>query len=281
MALLGEGLMHIYTLNVSQGQFVVVVGTTEAFIIDTYVPLTTEQDTIHIKAALAKILHGQNLIGLMVTGFDADHFCEAGMKIVLNKYRPNWLMYPKYFKNTDMADRCFTAIKTFEGQQPIDRYPILLRDNSTRFYYKLSKEFTFEIFSPHSGDMGSSNNCSIVCRVQERATGATYLVTGDTEDDRWAGIVRSFGPALQSHVLAAAHHGSQNGITADALKVIQPHTILVSAGIGNQYGHPHASAKQLFRTHAKAWYQTNFGEGQSLNTVADGKTVNTYKFFAS
>jgi len=270
--------MQIYTLNVSQGQFVVVVGTHEAFIVDTYVPFSGEQETIHIKSALAKILKEKNLIGLLITGFDADHFCELGMKIVLNKYRPNWLMYPKYFKETDTANRCFAAIKTFEGGKDIRRCSIVLNDNSKRFFYDLSKEFTFEVFSPHSSDMSSSNNCSIVCRVRERATGATYLVTGDTEDDRWGGIVKSFGAALQSDVLAAAHHGSDNGITVEALKLVKPHTILVSAGVGNQYGHPHASAKQLFGTHSKEWYQTNHDKGQSLRTEADGKTVKTYLF---
>lgn len=270
--------MVIYTLNVSQGQFVVVAGATEAFVVDTYVPLTSEHDTIFVKGALAKILAGKRLTGLLVTGFDADHFCEAGMKLVLNKYRPDWLMYPKHFKETRTASQCFAAIKVLEGQKPITRHSVLLAENATRFYLKLSKEFSFEVFSPHKADMNSSNNCSIVCKVKERSTGATYLVTGDTEDDRWGVIVKEFGAALKSDVLAAAHHGSENGITEEALKLIKPHTILVSAGVENQYGHPHQSAKSLFKRHAEKWYQTNHGVGQSLRTVADGSSVNTYLF---
>ena len=270
--------MNIYTLNVSQGQFVLVTGTTEAFVVDTFVPLNSEQDTVFVKGALSKILAGKHLIGLLVTGFDADHFCEAGMKLVMNKYRPDWLMYPKYFKETGTANRCFAAIKTFEGEKPISRYSVLLSENAKRFYTKLSKEFSFEVFSPNKADMNSSNNCSIVCRVKERETGATYLITGDTEDDRWGAIVKEFGPSLKADVLAAAHHGSENGITEEALQFIKPHTILVSAGVGNQYGHPHQSARKLFARHAEKWYQTNYGEGQSLRTVADGKNVNTYKF---
>jgi len=92
--------MQIYTLNVGQGQFVVVTGDTQAIIIDTYVPLNPSADIVNVKGALATILQGKQLVGLMVTGFDSDHFNEVGIKIVLNKYRPNWIMYPKYFKNT-------------------------------------------------------------------------------------------------------------------------------------------------------------------------------------
>jgi len=270
--------MEIYTLNVSQGQFVVVTGKNDAFVVDTFVPLSSQQDTVFVKAALPKILAGKRLVGLLVTGFDADHFCEAGMKLVLNKYRPDWLMYPKYFKETTTANSCFAAIKVLEGEKSIFRHSVALNDNSKRFYNRLSDEFTFEVFSPHKLDMNSSNNCSIVCRVKERSSGATYLITGDTEDDRWAGIVSEFGASLKSDVLAAAHHGSENGITEQALKLVQPHTILVSAGVGNQYGHPHKSATSLFGRHAQRWYQTNHAQGQSLRTVADGSNVNTYLF---
>jgi beta-lactamase superfamily II metal-dependent hydrolase len=116
--------------------------------------------------------------------------------------------------------------------------------------------------------------------VKERATGATYLVTGDTENDRWGAIVKEFGSSLKSDILAAAHHGSDNGITEEALKVIKPHTILVSAGVDNQYGHPHPSARKLFKQQSTHWYMTNSGEGQSLRTVSDGKDIATWKFAA-
>lgn len=273
--------MQIHTLNVSQGQFVVVCGKNEAFIVDSFMPLNTEQDTAFVKGALSKILSGKNLIGLIVSGFDSDHFCEPGMKLILNKYRPNWLMYPCYFKKTDTADRCFDAIKALEGTKPIRRISIRLEDNQKRVYRQsVSEEFSFEIFSPNKADMNSSNNCSIVCKVKELATGATYLITGDTEGDRWDIMAREFGSHLKADVLAAPHHGSENGLTEAAAKLISPHTILVSAGVNSQYGHPHAAAKKLFRTYADSWYATNTEEGQSLRTVADGQSVNTYKFQA-
>jgi competence protein ComEC len=134
------------------------------------------------------------------------------------------------------------------------------------------------MFSPHREDMNSSNNCSIVCKVTERATGGTYLITGDTEVDRWDSIVRYFGRSLQSHVLAAPHHGSENGISEAALSCIKPHTILVSAGVQSQYGHPHATAQRLFRDHAQDWYATNGNQGQSIHTIVDSVGVKSYKF---
>ncbi len=270
--------MHIYTLNVGQGQFVVVTGDTQAFIVDTYVPLNPAADVVNVKAALATILAGKVLVGLVVTGFDSDHFNEVGMKIVLNKYRPSWIMYPKYFKRTTTADACFAAIQTFESGQQINRVSVSLSKNDSRFYETLSSDFRFEIFSPHADDMTSSNNCSLVVKVTEKATRRSYLVTGDTENDRWASITHYFGASLAADVLAAPHHGSKNGITAGAMALIRPQTVLISAGVNNQYGHPDTAATSLFAQYTTQYYSTNWGGGQSLKTVASAQDVRSSKF---
>jgi beta-lactamase superfamily II metal-dependent hydrolase len=270
--------MQIYTLNVGQGQFVVATGDSEAIIIDTYVPLTPTQDIVNVKGALATILRGRELIGLMVTGFDSDHFNEVGIKIVLNKYRPNWIMYPKYFKATKTADACFAAIKSFETQKAFTKYSVSLDRNDTRFYNKLSTNFQIEAFSPHTEDMNSSNNCSLVCKIKENSTGRSYLVTGDTENDRWSSITRIFGGSIAADVLAAPHHGSKNGISPSAIALIKPHTVLISAGVSNQYGHPDTEATKLFAAHAQKYFSTNYDNGQSLRTDANAREINTYKF---
>lgn len=270
--------MQIYTLNVGQGQFVAVTGHSEAFIVDTYVPLNTEKEIVHIKSALSKILQGKNLIGLLITGFDSDHFNEVGMKIILNKYRPDWIMYPKYFKETKTASACFNVIKAFEGQKPITRHSVVLKENNRRLYTSLSNEFTFEIFSPHSDDMNSSNNCSLVCKVTEKSTGSTYLITGDTENDRWGSIVRYFGGSIEADVLAAPHHGSKNGISAQVMAKIQPQTVLISAGVDNQYGHPDHEATALFKQYSSVYYSTSYGNGQSIRTLANAHEVKSFKF---
>jgi len=272
--------MQIHTLNVGQGHFVVVTGASQAFIVDTYVPLNPTNDIINVKAALATILHGKEFVGLLVTGFDADHFNEVGLRIVLNKYRPNWIMYPKYFKKTKTADTCFSLIETFESQKQFTRVSVSLSQNDTRFFSKLSPDFQFEVFSPHADDMNSSNNCSLVCKVKEHSTGGTYLITGDTENDRWDSIAYYFQRALSSDVLAAPHHGSRNGISAKILALIRPKTVIISAGVDNQYGHPDAEATRLFAAHAEHYYSTNHGQGQSLKTVVSATEVKTYKFTA-
>jgi beta-lactamase superfamily II metal-dependent hydrolase len=270
--------MKIYTLNIGQGQFVVITGDTQAIIIDTYFSYQPKHPIIHVKSALTDILKNKYLVGLMITGFDDDHFNEDGLKIVLNKYRPDWIMYPEYFKETKNASKCFDVIGTFDNQNAkFKRCPILLGANNTT---PSSKDFSFEIFSPHTEDMNSSNNCSLVCKITEKNTGATYLVTGDTENDRWNSIVRIFGNSIKADVLDAPHHGSKNGITEAAMKLINPHTVLISAGVDNQFGHPDSEAMTIFRKYAKNVYSTKDGKdknGHSLMTEVS-KTITTYLY---
>lgn len=278
--------MKIFTLNVGQGQFVVVVGNTDAIVVDTSVPLSPAKPIINVKSALADILTGKNLVGLIITGFDADHFNEVGLKIVLNKYRPDWIMYPKYFKPTKEASAGFAAIEQLEQNKHITRHSISLSENNKRFYGTLSNDFSFEMFSPHKEDMDSSNNCSLVCKITEKSSGATYLVTGDTENSRWEGITKIFGASIKSDVLDAPHHGSKNGITRDAMKLIQPDTVLISAGVENSYGHPDAEALNIFRSVATKVFSTNGNdEGQSILTeilkTGAGLVVNSTKYLPS
>ena len=270
--------MTIYTLNVGQGQFVIVANNREAIIIDTYVPTAADQSTVHVKAALAKVLDGVNLVGLMITGFDADHFNEIGLRIVLNKYRPEWIMYPQYFKPTDNATKCFRAMDELADRNKITRVSVMIKQAQARFYEKLSKEFAIEALSPHPDDMDSSNNCSLVCVVKEKSTGFKYLVTGDTETARWNSIVRFFSESLNIHVLAAPHHGSRNGITDNAMRYMRPHTVLISAGVSNQYGHPHPEAMRIYRDGASVVRCTSENSGTSHVTHCTPFGIMTYPF---
>lgn len=269
--------MDIYTLHVGQGQFVVVRGGTEAIIVDTFVPLNPQVEIVHVKAALTEILsrRPRKLVGLMVTGFDADHFNEVGLQIVLNKYRPKWIMYPRYYKQTSNATRCFRCIQGFEAATSFTKISACVSDSGGRIYRNLCNDFLLEVFSPHVDNVTSSNNGSLVCRIEERSTGASYLVTGDTESERWDSIIYYFGDYLKSDVLAAPHHGSRNGITEEAVRCIEPHTVIISAGVDNQYGHPDEEVLELFENFGCSIFVTNEFGGQSLRTRVTDSEIRT------
>jgi len=47
---------------------------------------------------------------------------------------------------------------------------------------------------------------------------------------------------------------------------IAPHTVLISAGVDSQYGHPHPQALKVYAQVAKRVYSTNMNGGVSLLT---------------
>jgi beta-lactamase superfamily II metal-dependent hydrolase len=263
--------MQIITGNVGQGALSIVRHQGEAIIVDTNIPPVG--DTVaFVKELLVFALKGHNLKGLILTGFDDDHSDDVGVSLILRKYRPDWVMYPTYYKDTKTAGRVFEVIVGEVAARSSSTRPLLKKsvrvDNvANRNLAGLSDRFDFELFSPHIGDMDSSNNCSVVVKITGRGPrGFTYLVTGDTEILRWETISRLYGSALKSHVLAAPHHGSKNGVHPAALLHIAPHTVLISAGVESEYGHPHPGAVRAYSKVAKYVFSTNMEGGVTLLT---------------
>lgn len=266
--------MEIYTLAVGQGHMTVITHGDEAIIVDTHMPFN-EQRVVYVKRALASILAGRKQAGLVLTSFDADHADPAGVTWILGKYWRRWILYPKYFKDTVTASRVFGIIDDIEQQRrrsfgALERISVRVDQLRSRWVEELSPGLSFELFSPHIANMNCSNNCSIVAKVSSdnARQGFSYLITGDTENDRWAEINQ-----LRADVMAASHHGSRSGINTDTLELINPAVVLVSAGFNNRYGHPHDEALELFDDVGAEIYSTH--EGTSWRTYRSWRGLTT------
>jgi hypothetical protein len=197
---------------------------------------------------------------------------------------PDWVMYPTCYKDSDAASEVFKIIERHEkrrakGSRPLIRKSVRVDRVESRLLTGLATNLAFELFSPHMDDMDSSNNSSIVLKLTGLDdTGFSYLVTGDTETERWDSINRYFGRFLSSSVMAAPHHGSRNGVNANSLLLIKPHTVLISAGVDNSYGHPDGVAVQAYQRVAQRVYCTNKtsdGKGACLFTRRLGEDFET------
>ena len=191
-------------------------------------------------------------------------------------------MYPKYYKDTEAATDVFATIarevtRREKTQRPLVRHSVRVDKLDSRYLTGIADNFTFELFSPHMDDMDSSNNSSIVLKlVGTDATGFSYLITGDTETDRWDNINKYFAKYLASDVMAASHHGSRNGVNAKTLLSVNPNTVLISAGVDNSYGHPDSVAVNAYQRVAKHVYATNsVDDGTCLFTRRVGQDFET------
>ncbi len=66
----------------------------------------------------------------------------------------------------------------------------------------------------------------------------SFLFTGDAgvkiEDD----YINKYGSFLRANVLKVAHHGSKSSTSDKFVKVVSPDIAIISAGVGNKFGHP-------------------------------------------
>jgi competence protein ComEC len=104
---------------------------------------------------------------------------------------------------------------------------------------------TLEILPP-PGDPALGHNDNSVGVVVEWGAFRASL-PGDAEPRLWAFWMEGFPELLDPvRVHLASHHGSRNGDTPEALARLRPELVVVSAGTGNRYGHPHAEALELY-----------------------------------
>lgn len=273
--------MDILTLYSDQGSLVGVRCGDEGIIIDGHMPECGYVTPGEIQQSLSIYFKGITVRGLILTGFDADHAHSTGVDWLLYQFVPDWIMYPKYYKDTENATSVFNSIRAHERRRektprPLVRHSVRLDKMNSREIPGLGHNFTLELFSPHIEDMDSSNNCSIVAKIAGKGSrGFTYLATGDTETARWTTIDRLFGASLAADVMAASHHGARSGMHAGSLLNISPNTVLISAGCESQYAHPHGASISAYQRVAQHVWATN--AGNIPNNLLTKRDVNDFK----
>ncbi|MCL1808873.1 MAG: MBL fold metallo-hydrolase [Clostridiales bacterium] len=136
--------------------------------------------------------------------------------------------------------------------------------------YDMGSGASIEIITPvkHYSDV---NDNSIVAIL--RYNDVSVLLTGDMEAKSEKDLLDRFSKV---DVLKAAHHGSKTSSSAGFLGIAEPEYVIVSAGVGNRYKHPHLEALERFFSIGATVYGT-FKEGTIVMST-DGAS---YSFTAS
>jgi competence protein ComEC len=123
---------------------------------------------------------------------------------------------------------------------------------------------------PDAGGELATNDTSIVLQLTRGAFDA--VLTGDAEGEpqRRMGEAGLLAPV---EVLKVPHHGSVNGLTADALAVWSPEVAIISVGHGNDFGHPSpGTLEMLAAAHTAIWRTDRVGD-VTVRVLGDGYTV--------
>jgi competence protein ComEC len=113
------------------------------------------------------------------------------------------------------------------------------------------------------------NNDSVTVRVA--FGGVAVLLSGDAEKSAETRLAARWGENLRANVLKAGHHGSNTSSTERFLDLVAPQYVVISCGIGNDYGHPHPAVLQRCRDRGIKLFRTDI-DG-TVRFQSDGKTI--------
>ncbi|MFA4814860.1 MAG: ComEC/Rec2 family competence protein [Candidatus Gracilibacteria bacterium] len=187
-----------------------------------------------------------------------DHV--AGLVPILQRFEVDAVLLsaPEY------NNAAYEALIEEIGQRKI---PYSFADDDNDFVFgdlKLDVLFPFE---PFTGDtVENVNNVSPVIKVTWKDT--EILLTGDAEREVEEQLLAA-GVDVSADILKAGHHGSRTASTLEFLEAVGPETLIISCGLGNDFGHPHAEILQKAEDLA----------AQVLRTDLDGRVTMKFDYF--
>ncbi len=237
-----DGLTHIFMLNIGQGDsFLIEAADGKKVLID------GGRDTT-VLSELAKILPpGDTVIDVMIaTHPDADHI--GGLQYVLQRYHVELFLTSQTLTDT----KTFTAL-----------YQELAKEHTPSYYARHGMVLTLDthpvtiftiLFPDRPTVHWQTNQASVVGRLL--AGDRSALFTGDSTIPVEHFLIQTEPAALHSDILKVGHHGSKYSSSAEYLKTVSPTLGLISAGVGNRYGHPSVDAVQRLKDAGIPWIST-------------------------
>lgn len=169
-------------------------------------------------------------IGLLVlTHPHSDHV--AGLVEVLRRYQVKKVLMTGVVHTAPDYQAFLGEIKS--QQIPVE-YAVGIQD------YNLGDDLMLKILYPlndlRKQEIDNLNNSSIVLKLIYKNN--SFLFTGDAEElveiDLLAAKID-----LHAQVLKVGHHGSKSSSSPAFLEAVKPQYAVISAGVNNDFGHPH------------------------------------------
>ncbi len=122
-------------------------------------------------------------------------------------------------------------------------------------------------------DAGSGYNDLSLC-VRFDAGSFSFLDTGDGEKAAEKKLLAD-GQPLRATVFKAGHHGSYTSNSKELMMAVRPEIVVISCGLGNEYGHPHKEAMESFEACGADIYRTDM-QGTVVVAASESGEVTVY-----
>lgn len=160
---------------------------------------------------------------VIASHYDADHL--NGIVGVLHAFPCEKVLAADYTTDTKIYESFLSVV---DEKNITVEYP-----DMGEVYSFGEAEFT--IVCPDAYDYDDANDNSIGIRLVHGEN--SFLICGDAGEKVEDVMVHS-GLNIQADVYMASHHGSAGSSSEEFLRGVAPEVVVISAGLGNSYGHP-------------------------------------------
>ncbi|MBO4913701.1 MAG: DNA internalization-related competence protein ComEC/Rec2 [Oscillospiraceae bacterium] len=223
-----SGSLHVVTLDVGQGQCVVLYSRGSAAMIDCGSKSYGNAGTV--AADYLRSIAVDRLESVVLSHYHSDH--SNGLGVLLARVDVGELVLPDIEEGDELRAEVLSLAQ---------KYGV-----NVRFIYETETiplgSAEIKVFPPAS-EVDMNEEClSVLC------TAGTFdaLFTGDMDaNTEYLLIAKNELPDVE--MLMAGHHGSRWSTGGDLLAEVTPEIAVISCGVGNSYGHPHQETLYALR----------------------------------
>lgn len=256
LASLGDGLLHIFYLNIGQGDAILVQTPSMEYVLIDGGP----DDTVLQELSQVMPFYARTIDVMVLSHPHADHL--DGLIEVLERYEVKRVMITGVSYHYAGYEKFFDLIRERGVEMVFVNGKVDYRLNNLIF------DVVFPFESLAGAHFENVNNSSLSFRLLygERS----FYFSGDLEVEGEEKLVAS-DVDLMADVLKAGHHGSRTSSTEPLLDRVHPAWAVISCGVDNPFGHPHAETIRHLQKRGITIYRTDL-DGR-IELVSDGTDI--------
>lgn len=221
-----DGFAKVYVLDVGQGDSVLLEAKNGRRIL-----IDGGKNTKALSELSSILPAGDKRIDVVIaTHTDADHI--GGLPLILSRYAVGLFLTSEALSDTSALQELYAIVDKKKIPSYYVRHGMdVVLDTDP------SNTSVFSILFPDRSTRGwNTNTASVIGKIQFGNRSA--LFTGDAPLSVENFLVKALPKELSVDILKLGHHGSKTSSSELFLSATRPILAIVSAGVGNSYGHP-------------------------------------------
>jgi len=198
---------------------------------------------------------------IILTHPEFDHL--SGFNEVLKKYKVSNILWTGIVRDT-------AEYKEWKKLIEEEKAEIFIAKAGQKILWESETNNYMEVLYPFENLEGKvfedSNNTSIISKLVFGKN--SFLFTGDAYKNVEGELINKKAE-IDSDVLKVSHHGSKTSSSEEFIKSVSPQIAVISAGIGNKYGHPHQEVLELLEKYDIKILRTD--KDSDIKIISDGK----------